>query len=277
MQNAFLGSATAAVAARRVRPLRHRRPARWKLTISFATAAARLQRTRQGLLPRRSRCSSAAYSPRILSAAMLGSRRQYAGQRPRTRRPPRPVKTRGRTSAFDAARALSNPSPTTADEPRAAHSARPARSPHPPGPHRPAASGATAGGATVRGTGRAAHLPHKLCDAAPLLIADIPWLLYRSFFALPKSIVGADGRPVNALLGTVNALLARDRGSARRARSSPASAPSRPPTAWSSTRPTTPTATRCRRSSPTQWAKAPELLASLGWTVCEQRELRPTT
>jgi 5'-3' exonuclease len=41
----------------------------------------------------------------------------------------------------------------------------------------------------------------------PLLIADIPWLLYRSFFALPRSIVGADGEPVNALLGTVNALL----------------------------------------------------------------------
>ena len=43
---------------------------------------------------------------------------------------------------------------------------------------------------------------------APLLIADVPWLLYRSFFALPKSIVGADGQPVNALLGTVNAILA---------------------------------------------------------------------
>ncbi len=42
---------------------------------------------------------------------------------------------------------------------------------------------------------------------APLLIADVPWLLYRSFFALPKSIVGADGQPVNALLGTVNAIL----------------------------------------------------------------------
>jgi DNA polymerase-1 len=40
------------------------------------------------------------------------------------------------------------------------------------------------------------------------LIADIPWLLYRSYFALPKSIVDARGRPVNALLGTVNALLA---------------------------------------------------------------------
>lgn len=42
----------------------------------------------------------------------------------------------------------------------------------------------------------------------PLLIADVPWLLYRSFFGLPKSIKGADGQPVNALLGTVNALLA---------------------------------------------------------------------
>ncbi|MEA2209173.1 MAG: hypothetical protein QOF54_1650 [Solirubrobacteraceae bacterium] len=41
----------------------------------------------------------------------------------------------------------------------------------------------------------------------PLLIADVPWLLYRSFFALPKSITDADGHPVNALLGTVNALL----------------------------------------------------------------------
>ena len=42
----------------------------------------------------------------------------------------------------------------------------------------------------------------------PLLVADVPWLLYRAFFSLPKSIVGADGQPVNALLGTVNALLA---------------------------------------------------------------------
>jgi DNA polymerase-1 len=42
---------------------------------------------------------------------------------------------------------------------------------------------------------------------APLLIADVPWLLYRSFFALPKSIADAEGRPVNALLGTVNAIV----------------------------------------------------------------------
>jgi len=42
---------------------------------------------------------------------------------------------------------------------------------------------------------------------APLLIADVPWLLYRSYFALPKSIADAEGRPVNALLGTVNTIL----------------------------------------------------------------------
>jgi 5'-3' exonuclease len=42
---------------------------------------------------------------------------------------------------------------------------------------------------------------------APLLTTDVPWLLYRSYFALPKSIVGPEGRPVNALLGTVNAIL----------------------------------------------------------------------
>ncbi len=44
--------------------------------------------------------------------------------------------------------------------------------------------------------------------SGPLLIADVPWLLYRSYFALPKSITGSGGRPVNALLGTVNAILA---------------------------------------------------------------------
>jgi 5'-3' exonuclease len=41
----------------------------------------------------------------------------------------------------------------------------------------------------------------------PLLAVDAPFLLYRSFFALPDSIHGADERPVNALLGATNALL----------------------------------------------------------------------
>ena len=43
--------------------------------------------------------------------------------------------------------------------------------------------------------------------AAPLLAVDAPSLLYRAFFALPKSITDDDGRPVNALLGTINLVL----------------------------------------------------------------------
>jgi 5'-3' exonuclease len=42
----------------------------------------------------------------------------------------------------------------------------------------------------------------------PLLAVDAPSLLYRAFFALPKSIVRPDnGESVNALLGTANLLL----------------------------------------------------------------------
>jgi 5'-3' exonuclease len=41
----------------------------------------------------------------------------------------------------------------------------------------------------------------------PLLAVDTPSMLFRAFYALPDSIVGADGRPVNALLGTANLVL----------------------------------------------------------------------
>lgn len=49
---------------------------------------------------------------------------------------------------------------------------------------------------------------------APLLAVDAPSLLYRAWFALPDSIKGADGMPVNALLGATNAILriVADRG-----------------------------------------------------------------
>jgi DNA polymerase-1 len=43
--------------------------------------------------------------------------------------------------------------------------------------------------------------------SAPLLAVDGPFVLYRSFFALPDSIHGSEGRPINALLGAVNVLL----------------------------------------------------------------------
>lgn len=42
---------------------------------------------------------------------------------------------------------------------------------------------------------------------APLLAVDAPSLLYRAFFALPKSITAPDGTSVNALLGTANLVL----------------------------------------------------------------------
>jgi DNA polymerase-1 len=41
----------------------------------------------------------------------------------------------------------------------------------------------------------------------PLLVVDTPSLLYRAFFALPSSIKGKDGRPVNGLLGCANLVL----------------------------------------------------------------------
>jgi DNA polymerase-1 len=43
--------------------------------------------------------------------------------------------------------------------------------------------------------------------SGPLLAVDGPFLLYRSFFALPDTIRGAGEHPVNALLGAANVLL----------------------------------------------------------------------
>jgi 5'-3' exonuclease len=43
--------------------------------------------------------------------------------------------------------------------------------------------------------------------SAPLLAVDTPSLLFRAYYALPDSIKGPDGRPVNALLGTANLIL----------------------------------------------------------------------
>jgi 5'-3' exonuclease len=107
---------------------------------------------------------------------------------------------------------------------------------------------------------------------SPLLIADVPWLLYRSYFGLPKSITDGEGRPVNALLGTVNAILAvldarlparpvrgvvaclGDEAAAYRVQLYPAYHAHRDPMPV---------------ELAAQWEKAPELLASLGWTVAE--------
>jgi 5'-3' exonuclease len=111
---------------------------------------------------------------------------------------------------------------------------------------------------------------------APLLIADVPWLLYRSFFALPKSIVGADGQPVNALLGTVNAIL-----TFYDARLSAC-----PPDGVVACMGAEEADYRVRLYPPyhahrdpmppelrTQWERAPALLESLGWTYATSDNL----
>lgn len=103
---------------------------------------------------------------------------------------------------------------------------------------------------------------------APLLIADVPWLMYRSYHGLPRSITGRDGRPVNALLGTVNALLAV--------------LTERPVRAVVACFGAEQAAYRVRLYPPyhahrepmppelaEQWAAAPALLQSLGWYVCD--------
>jgi 5'-3' exonuclease len=100
----------------------------------------------------------------------------------------------------------------------------------------------------------------------------VPWLLYRAFFALPKSIVDGEGQPVNALLGTVNALLS--------------AIEARPPRAVVACLGAEQAAYRVelypgyhahRDPMPAelarQWERAPELLASLGWTVEGSEEL----
>lgn len=106
----------------------------------------------------------------------------------------------------------------------------------------------------------------------PLLIADVPWLLYRSFFGLPKSIRGAGERPVNALLGTVNALLAVSEAHPPRAIVACFGAEQAryrvelyPP--YHAHRDPMPD------ELAEQWQRAPALLASFGWTVADAGEL----
>ena len=107
---------------------------------------------------------------------------------------------------------------------------------------------------------------------APLLIADVPWLLYRAFFSLPKSIKGADGKPVNALLGTVNALLAASEAQPPRAvvacfgaEEARYRVEAYPP--YHAHRDAMPAELR------EQWGRAPALLASFGWTIADAAEL----
>ena len=108
--------------------------------------------------------------------------------------------------------------------------------------------------------------------AGPLLVTDAPHLLYRAFFGLPDSIKGSDGRPVNALLGSVNATLwCVERFEPRavvmcfgaeaavyRTDSYPAYHAHRPP---------------MPDDLAHQWSLAPDLYRALGWTVVDSAEL----
>jgi 5'-3' exonuclease len=46
-----------------------------------------------------------------------------------------------------------------------------------------------------------------VADRPPLLVVDAPSLLFRAYYALPDSIKDSEGRPVNALLGSLNIML----------------------------------------------------------------------
>jgi 5'-3' exonuclease len=106
---------------------------------------------------------------------------------------------------------------------------------------------------------------------APLLIADVPWLLYRAFFSLPKSIKG-NGRPVNALLGTVNALLSAIE--ARPARAVVACFGAEEAVYRVNLYP--PYHAQREEMPPelaAQWTQAPGLLESFGWTIADAQDL----
>ena len=105
-----------------------------------------------------------------------------------------------------------------------------------------------------------------MSGSGPLLVVDTPYLLYRAFYGLPDSIEGAEGRPVNALLGCVNTMLAVAEGEKARATVAcfgPDAAGYRTDLypAYHAHRPAMPD------DLAWQWQRAPGLLAALGWIV----------
>lgn len=107
---------------------------------------------------------------------------------------------------------------------------------------------------------------------APLLLVDAPYLLYRAFFGLPDKIKGAEGKPVNALLGSVNSILAVALEESARATiccMGPDAAPYRtdlyPP--YHAHRPPMPA------DLAWQWERAPALYEALGWAGAYDSEL----
>jgi len=107
---------------------------------------------------------------------------------------------------------------------------------------------------------------------APLLAVDVPWLLYRSFFGIPRTIRGADGMAVGALLGTVNTILALADWCAPRAVACCTGAEEAEYRValyapYHAHRDPMPDELRA------QWDRAPALLEALGWTVAAHATL----
>ncbi|MGA9857180.1 MAG: 5'-3' exonuclease [Solirubrobacteraceae bacterium] len=106
----------------------------------------------------------------------------------------------------------------------------------------------------------------------PLLAIDGPFVMYRSFFALPDSITDGDDHPVNALLGAVNLILriAADRSpraiivcwGAEAARYRVDAYP-----AYHAQRPPVPEALAW------QFDRAPDLFAAFGWVNASSEDL----
>ena len=111
----------------------------------------------------------------------------------------------------------------------------------------------------------------------PLLAVDTPSMLFRAFYALPKSIVGPDGNPVNALLGAANLILREVETHEPRAvvlcfGPDAASYRTELYPAYHAERPEVPD-----QLSP-QWADCRAFFEAFGWTVERQRgRSRPTT
>lgn len=107
---------------------------------------------------------------------------------------------------------------------------------------------------------------------APLLAVDAPSLLYRAWFALPDSIRGAGGMPVNALLGATNAILriVADQGPRAVAICSGAEAAAYRVErfgGYHADRPPVP------EGLAQQIARSPELFEALGWTLAATPDL----
>jgi 5'-3' exonuclease len=108
--------------------------------------------------------------------------------------------------------------------------------------------------------------------SGPVLALDTPWLLYRSYFGVPRTIKGTGGMAVNALLGTVNTVLTLVEATAPRVVVCASGAEDAvyrsalyPP--YHAHRDSMPDALRA------QWNLAEKLLTAFGWTFVAHPEL----